>query len=206
MTPQPNPVKKVLMKLSSRIGIRDKSDETVMSASSDSTGNSIQAPLEQTPSTAASVNDQTMASSVRLVDEYYNSINEKGFHNSLHYLNCSQVVFADAVIDWLEFEQEIKNMLSAFPDFHFKKISLTEVKPGVVEVVHQAIATHTGTPYGFGPFPPVETSGKAVKLDPEKCTYEVKDGKVCKFKVEPLGNYLTGPHGMYTSIGGFPVS
>ncbi|CAB9529818.1 unknown protein [Seminavis robusta] len=97
---------------------------------------------------------------------------------------------------------EHDKLYKSFPDIKFTYECIKEDRAGQVVVEElRASATHTGEPYGFGPFPPVPTSNKSVANDPERLWFTVKDGKIVMMQVISLGD-ITGPPGFYVQIGG----
>ena len=97
---------------------------------------------------------------------------------------------------------EICKCYTSFPDLAFGSESIKEVRPGEVLMEEMRVTgTHTGPAFGFAVFPPVPTTNKHVVLDPERLWFTLKDGKIDKIEVIALGN-LTGPAGLYLSIGG----
>lgn len=97
---------------------------------------------------------------------------------------------------------EIRKVYLSFPDVEFKRESIKEVRPGEILVEEMEVTgTHTGEAYQFAHFPPVPTTHKHVVLDRERLWFTLKDGKIEKLEVVALGN-LTGPPGMYISVGG----
>ncbi|CAB9511021.1 expressed unknown protein [Seminavis robusta] len=115
------------------------------------------------------------------------------------------VVFSDYDLTWKDFSHEVQNLFESFPDFHFD-YRMIEERDDVV-IVHDLISSghHTCKPYAFGPCDPIEASGRLVKNDPETvvCFFD-KDGKCCKHEVIASGE-MTGPAGIYTQLGGFPL-
>lgn len=112
------------------------------------------------------------------------------------------------VLDKEHLGQAIGNLATSFPDltFNFTKATPKANKDGSWAADIVVMGTHTGpafTPMP-GKLPPVETTGKQVKIGPETFTLWVDaDGKVCKTEITPLGaGHPHGPPGFYTEIGG----
>ena len=78
---------------------------------------------------------------------------------------------------------------------------------GETVVVRDLVAsgTHTGTPYACGPCEPLPPSGQHVKCDKEELYFTFgEDGKISQLTIIPMGE-MTGPQGVYTLLGGFPM-
>jgi hypothetical protein len=81
--------------------------------------------------------------------------------------------------------------------------SIEEIAPGKVKVTNfVGRGTHTGAPYGFGPFPPIPATGIVVEEDPCHLYISVKNGKMTKFVIDTYCGDLVGPPGYYQKIGG----
>lgn len=116
----------------------------------------------------------------------------------------TQISFKETTMLIGDFLDELDGMFKSFPDMSFEARDIKVIAPGKVEVgFFQTNGTHTGKPYGFGPYPEVPTSNIKFKNDPERFVFEVEDGKLNKLTVIPTGEY-SGPMGAYLQIGGFP--
>ena len=110
-----------------------------------------------------------------------------------------------------EFYDTQHDMNQSFPDLHYHWKSMTikgvngpeSKQPGTVVVVKRffGVGTHTGKPYGFGPYPQVETTGKKCWDNNMDCTFVVQEGKICHVTID-AGGEVVGPAGFYTQIGG----
>ncbi|CAB9516591.1 expressed unknown protein [Seminavis robusta] len=109
-----------------------------------------------------------------------------------------------------EFYGAVNETIQSFPDIHFfwksMKVqgpSTNKSKAGMVVVVNDyyGIGKHTGKAYGFGPYPPVEPTGKTVRDENIEFTFTVSDGKIVDATIYAFGE-LVGPPGFYTKIGG----
>ena len=100
------------------------------------------------------------------------------------------------------------SLITSFPDFTF---NFTKVKPKkmpdggwAADII--VMGTHTGAAFTPipGKLPPVEKTGKQVKIGPETFTlYCDADGKITKTTIRPLSaGAPAGPPGFYTEIGG----
>ncbi|CAB9522498.1 expressed unknown protein [Seminavis robusta] len=101
---------------------------------------------------------------------------------------------------------EFTNLFEAFPDFKFQYDSIKECLANDVVVLSNLVSSghHTAKPYAFGPCPPIEPSGKYVRNSPETYYFHFRDATICKLVVEAEGE-MTGPPGIYTQLGGFPL-
>jgi hypothetical protein len=68
-----------------------------------------------------------------------------------------------------ELQTEQDNTWRSFPDFSidFASENLKEQADGSVTVNITARGTHTGEPFGFGPFPAIKAKGVFCQNDPE---------------------------------------
>ena len=114
------------------------------------------------------------------------------------------VEFAEAEMLCQAFIDESQNLLKSFPDIHFTYEVVKDVVPNVAIVEKlQVTATHTGDPYGFGPYPRIEAKGCKIKNDREDMTVTIdpETGLITRMKVTAHGR-LSGPPGFYEQIGG----
>eukprot|EP00934_Nitzschia_sp_Nitz4_P000673 Nitzschia sp. Nitz4//scaffold134_size62860//38414//38962//NITZ4_006331-RA/size62860-processed-gene-0.35-mRNA-1//1//CDS//3329535505//673//frame0 len=100
------------------------------------------------------------------------------------------------------FIESMSTMHASFPDVAVTYDSIEEVRPGEVLVKNvTSHGTHTGAPFGFGPFPPIPKTGK-------ECTsqfnvlFTLEKGKLTEALVEPRAGQLMGPANYYLQIGG----
>jgi hypothetical protein len=80
--------------------------------------------------------------------------------------NCD-FSFAEAHMTIHCFLDETQKILHSFPDFQYHIETITEREDGSVVARGHATGTHTGTPFGFGPYPEIKATGTSVVLDPE---------------------------------------
>ena len=98
--------------------------------------------------------------------------------------------------------EEIEKSAKSFPDAHFDFLETKVLDSKTLVLRVQYKGTHTGAPYGFGPYEAVPAKGVSVKNDPERVTLTFADnGLLLSGRVEPEGK-LTGWHGVYEQIGG----
>jgi len=104
-----------------------------------------------------------------------------------------------------------KNLIGSFPDltFNFNKATPKRNKDGSWSADIIVMGTHTGAAFTPmpGKLPPVEATGKCVKIGPETFTlWADADGKVVKTEITPGATkgvpHPHGPPGFYAEIGG----
>eukprot|EP00934_Nitzschia_sp_Nitz4_P003038 Nitzschia sp. Nitz4//scaffold167_size49223//1924//2457//NITZ4_007029-RA/size49223-processed-gene-0.4-mRNA-1//1//CDS//3329538257//3028//frame0 len=90
----------------------------------------------------------------------------------------------------------------SFPDICVTYDVMEEIEPGVVlvETFHSR-GTHTGAPFGFGPYPPLERTDIVVE-ETSDVTFHLSKGKIDKITVKPSDGDFVGPPGYYDKIGG----
>lgn len=77
-------------------------------------------------------------------------------------------LFPEASMTVTEYFEEQKSILASFPDFHLAATSaIKEQQDGSVSFHVRGRGTHTGAPYGFGPYPILEAKGVRCQNDPE---------------------------------------
>ena len=104
-----------------------------------------------------------------------------------------------------DFADGMVEIFASFPDFRFRRHTVKASRNGTVTASNScACGTHTGKPFGFGPFEAIEPSGKFVQNDPEDVIVSFRDGKICRYDVHSRG-FMTGPAGIYSQLGGFPA-
>lgn len=126
--------------------------------------------------------------------------------------NC-YITFTDSETEMpaREFYEALRENYASFPDIHFFWRSMkvqgtnsnTSRNPGTVVVIkdYYGIGTHTGAPYHFGPYPPIERTNKIVRDADIEFTFIVRDGKIVNATVYAFGEAV-GPPAFYTKIGG----
>lgn len=157
--------------------------------------------------TVAAETSESICSVKRLIRDNWNSYAGIAAQKAFFAFKAD-VLFPGAKMLADEFFDETDGLVKAFPDFELSIADedITETKPGVV-VVEKAVAqgTHTGSPYGFGPYPPIAATGIRCKNDPERLEFHFdEEGKITKMVVTPSG-MKTGPQGFYESIGGIAL-
>ena len=78
-----------------------------------------------------------------------------------------EVIFKEAPMNIVGFTDELERLYKSFPDFYVHYEDVQVLGPDSISTVLRVEGTHTGAPYGFGPFPEIEPKGTKVKLDPE---------------------------------------
>ena len=102
-----------------------------------------------------------------------------------------------------EYIQVSKDIVASFPDIHWEWTETQELNDGTVTSKCVVTGTHTGAPFGFGPFPKIPANGVKCQNDPEYIEFIVEGDLVKKMKVIPAkGSFKTGPPGFYLQIGG----
>jgi hypothetical protein len=102
---------------------------------------------------------------------------------------------------WIEDSIKIN---SSFPDFHLYHEKIVDVSPTQAMIVNlQATGTHTGAPYGFGPYPEISATVIYCKNDYEDVTVTIdaETGMIVCMTVVAKGP-SSGPPGFYDQIGG----
>ena len=146
---------------------------------------------------------------VALAHGFLDAMNRQDFAAFMEKIakNCV-IEFPDAAtMNFDEFRQEMENCFASFPDTRFSYSPAKVVQPGKMAIISKlsVSGTHTGKPYGFGPYPEIEAKGIKVQNDPERMTVTANEnGEISLVLFEPLGE-MTGPPGFYTQIGGFPI-
>ena len=119
-------------------------------------------------------------------------------------LQCEWEEQAMRFDDWVN---AVEDVWKSFPDFNLTYTSVEDGDKENVVIVHECVpsGTHTGEPFGFGPYEPIPASGTRVVNAAETITVHLTpDGEICKWLVKVEGE-LTGPAGMYAQLpGGFP--
>lgn len=121
--------------------------------------------------------------------------------------NGYRIQFRDHEFEFEDFVREFNQIFEAMPDFEFKyKYMVYNFIDNTVILHHmESSGTHTAKPYAFGPCDAIEPKGTHVQNSPETMTLHFdQDGKICKQVVQAHGE-MTGPPGIYTQLGGFPL-
>jgi predicted ester cyclase len=140
------------------------------------------------------------------VKQWVSRMNEHNIDTMMTVAHDDCVVhFGETQMHIRDFCEEIKRIFASFPDFAFEWSEPKETQPNVVEIAFfQASGTHTGEPYGFGPYPTLAAKGIKVKNHPEFLLFNISNGKI-ETVTNLTSSELTGPPGIYRQIGGFPV-
>jgi hypothetical protein len=133
-------------------------------------------------------------------------IQNKGIYNKLIDVASPRCLFqfesAEFLLDtWIEDAGKIG---SSYPDFHLSYERIIDISPTQAMIVNlQASGTHTGTPYGFGPYPEIPATGLHCKNDFEDVTVTIDpvSGMIICMSFVAKGP-MTGPPGFYDQIGG----
>lgn len=101
------------------------------------------------------------------------------------------------------FLDTLLKLLASFPDVCCSFDEIQEVMDGVVRVTNfRSRGTHTGKPFGFGPYPEVPTSQIVVESEPNHLTIEIVNGKMTRYEIDPKGAQLVGSPLFYVRVGG----
>ncbi|KAL7580567.1 hypothetical protein ACA910_003689 [Epithemia clementina (nom. ined.)] len=117
--------------------------------------------------------------------------------------NC-QFNFVDSGMEMLatHFYESLSIVFASLPDmrFHYKTIKSIDDNRVLVDKFF-GYGTHTGAPYSFGPYPPIEAKGAKFRDPPVEMTLTIKDGKITHFVCDAKGT-VVGPPGIYEQLGG----
>ena len=189
--------KKPKMKLLRRMFSR----KTVVVANN--TSNSKSSPPEAAPvAGTANKDDEHDAHFVDVAKKFFNSITAGDVGGMKQWCHEQCVMhFLDIEMVPADMAEEVMKAYAAFPDAYFDFLEESLVEPNMVKLKLRWTGTHTGAPYGFGPYEPVPAKGTRVVNDPERVTLTFQDGLIRKCHVVPDGPN-TGWHGVYQAIGG----
>jgi hypothetical protein len=101
-----------------------------------------------------------------------------------------------------DFVQNMGELIESFPDYTFTWDRIVEEKPGEIHLYdYRSKITHTGKPYAFGGYDPIEAKGTVVEDHIPHIIYKVKDGLVTNMEILAEGK-VVGLPGIYLAIGG----
>lgn len=104
---------------------------------------------------------------------------------------------------WADYVQVFNDIVEAFPDISFSWSDTVELRDGGVTSKVTVTGTHTGKPFRFASYPPIEAKGIRCQNDPEYVEFDVEGDKLKRVKVTPTkGSWKMGPPGFYLQIGG----
>lgn len=117
-----------------------------------------------------------------------------------------RIQYRDFEMEFDDYAREMECVFEAMPDFSFqyRAIVYNCLNDTVVLQRVRGSGHHTAKPYAFGPCEPIEPKGTYVENCPETITYHFRHGKICKQVVYAHGE-MSGPPGIYTQLGGFPL-
>ncbi|KAL7558565.1 hypothetical protein ACA910_000089 [Epithemia clementina (nom. ined.)] len=110
----------------------------------------------------------------------------------------------DSDMDMLgkDFHESMKIAYASMPDLKFHYSSITSIDEERVLISNlYAYGTHTGAPFSFGPYPPLEAKGAKFQDAPIELTATVKNGTITHSLCDAKGE-MVGPPGMYEQLGG----
>ena len=146
-----------------------------------------------------------------IIKLYYQRFNDKNLQaaRDMFTEDATFTFPGDEEISLDQLFQESQRILDSLPDFKFSARLFEEVtreNGKSFVVVHDLIAEggmHTGKPYQFGSYPPIEATGTYVKNNPEEVRFHFEGEKICRAKVVRAGQF-SGPAGLYAQLGGRP--
>lgn len=110
---------------------------------------------------------------------FINTINAGEYDDPAKFFtDDAQCVFREAQMTMVGMNEELKKLWQSFPDFRFclHGGKVTEQADGTVVTRFNAVGTHIGPPYSFGPYPEVKTTGLRVKMDDEYVRVQYRHG------------------------------
>jgi ketosteroid isomerase-like protein len=103
-----------------------------------------------------------------LVVKFFNSPSSGEHHDlSQFFTPDADWLFQDAHMTMPGFLAEMQKVFQSFPDFRFHIHSVQEQPDGTVLARINAVGTHTGAPFAFGPYPEIQATGIRVTMDHE---------------------------------------
>lgn len=97
------------------------------------------------------------------------------------------------------------NFWQAFPDCDFSYEEIKETSANTVVIKSFCwCGHHTGVPYKYDPYPPIEPKGTYVKDGPIDMTFTLDSNGIIIDTVSTGNN--SGPHGTYEKLGGIIIS
>ena len=117
-----------------------------------------------------------------------------------------QIVFkteGGAKVTLDEIIYETRKIRRSFPDIRFIADHYMSMPDGRLKLELRVVGTHTGAPYGFGPFSPIPPAGTKVQNGPETLTFKFDEKYNMIREVSiPVTETYSGPPGLYAQIGG----
>jgi hypothetical protein len=104
-----------------------------------------------------------------LVIKFFSSPTSGEHHDlSQFFTHDADWLFQDAHMTMPGFLAEMQKVFQSFPDFRFHIYSVQEQPDGVTVLARiNAVGTHTGAPFAFGPYPEIQAAGIRVTMDHE---------------------------------------
>ena len=175
--------------------------------------NSNSPSIEKVKSMSVSKSDKevqrtaTEHENVRLGKEFLDAMNKHDMERltNLFHPDASVEMVEGTKMDGTTFLNSLQDIYYSFPDFAVTLPPAELQKDG--SVIFRGIVgsgTHTGAPYGFGPFEPIPAAGKKFRNDEESIQIHFRESKIVRYVFLSIGMY-SGPHGVYTQLGGFPL-
>jgi hypothetical protein len=102
-----------------------------------------------------------------------------------------------------DYIKALEEAWASFPDMKFLSGEITGGGDGKIYLkAMQYLGTHTGAPYGFGPYPRLEAAGVKCYSELEDMEFVVENDKIVDARLIPVEGALSGPPRFYTQIGG----
>lgn len=116
-----------------------------------------------------------------------------------------KIHFVDAEADMLfsDFCDNMDALIASFPDYTYTWGEVVEKEPGVVHLFdYDSTITHTGAPYSFGGYEPIEAKGTVVHDHIPHIIIKVnEEGIIYSMELNAEGK-VVGLPGIYLAIGG----
>jgi hypothetical protein len=147
----------------------------------------------------------SLSTAVATAKAYIDIINN-GIYSDLYTISSPDCLFQFEDAEWLlnTWVEGVAKLLSSYPDFRFFYEEIIDVSPTQAMILNlEAIGTHTGTPFGIGPYPEIPATGIRCKSDYEDVTVTIDaDAGIMKSMKIIAKGPSTGLQGFYDQIGG----
>ncbi|KAL7560051.1 hypothetical protein ACA910_000088 [Epithemia clementina (nom. ined.)] len=183
------------------------STATIESRSTQNTNRSIAAAKPQVPALVSSVVavQPPQTANEKVVTEWMEQFRKHDIDAALAMtMDGFMMNWIDSDMDMLgkDFHESMKIAYASMPDLKFHYSSITSIDEERVLISNlYAYGTHTGAPFSFGPYPPLEAKGAKFQDAPIELTATVKNGKIAHSLCDAKGE-MVGPPGMYEQLGG----
>ena len=180
----------------------------------------IQASLKTLPKAASTdtsdhITEEDLQKRIATIEAWFKLFNSGEYDQSAQYItdDCAfhfgEPKTTNLALDlrWEDMLEVLVNIAKSFPDMKFQYTNIRHVHGVIILQGWQFSGTHTKDPFGFGPFDPIPAEGKFVQNDVEELYFYFQPNnheKFCRQSVYTNGE-MTGPQGLYTQLGGFPM-